>query len=118
MSKKQDKSEAIWRDFNNDGLVDLICKSFDGKHQVLLNDKGTGMLLNNFTTLSLYDQQNRLLGVTCSRDEINQTVVSWGNFDGDKWLDLYCSTLDGRHLVFKNQQNGKMVMAYDSGIGW
>ena len=88
---------AAWADYDNDGDLDL----YIGNET---NEKLTALcqLFENQGDGTFVDVASRA-GVTNGR--FTKAVV-WGDYDGDGFMDLYVSNLDGDNRLYRNQANG------------
>ncbi len=93
---------ASWADIDNDGDVDLFVgnesnvKLPDAPSQLFRND-GESSEDRHFTEISLsagIDHRSFVKGVV------------WGDYDGDRFPDLYISTLGGPNRLLRNDANG------------
>ncbi len=88
---------GAWSDYDNDGWVDLYVGN---EHNERV--EAPGQLFHNnrdgtFTDLA------REAGVENRR--YTKGVV-WGDYDGDRWPDLYTSTLGGPNRLYHNNRDG------------
>lgn len=80
-----------WGDFDRDGDPDLAVSLKSGEVRLYRNDRGT--LVSVGAALGLPQQGHELRG------------LSWGDYDGDGWLDLLGGATDPKMptLVFRNR---------------
>ncbi|MFK8111368.1 MAG: FG-GAP-like repeat-containing protein [Rubripirellula sp.] len=83
---------AAWGDYDNDGDLDLYVGNEKTLCQLYRNDEG------RFVDVA------EQAGVQNSRGFAK--AVCWGDFDGDRWLDLYVSNLGQDNLLFQNNRDG------------
>jgi cytochrome c peroxidase len=94
---------AIFADYDNDGWKDLFVANW-GQNTLFRNDQGRA-----FTDVTA--------AAGLAGDSANSKTASWGDFDGDGWLDLYvanwsCYPKCGRQLegdpdrLYHNQGDG------------
>ena len=83
---------AAWADYDNDGDLDLYVgnETFPGQ---LFRNNGDGA----FTNVA------RDAGVT--NDDVAKSVV-WGDYDGDRYPDLYVSNFGGPNRLYHNNGDG------------
>ena len=83
---------AAWADYDNDGDLDLYVgnETFPGQ---LFSNNGDG----TFTNVA------RDAGVT--NDDVAKAVV-WGDYDGDRYPDLYVSNFGGPNRLYHNNGDG------------
>ena len=88
---------ASWGDYDNDGNVDLYIGNESSEAlsvpSQLFHNNGDG----TFTDLA------REAGV---QNRAYAKSVIWGDFDGDRWPDLYVSNLRGPNRLYHNQGDG------------
>jgi hypothetical protein len=87
---------AAWGDYDNDGDLDLYVgnessESIAAPSQLFRNDKGV------FTDVAA------AAGV--QNDRYAKAVV-WGDYDGDRWPDIYVSNYKGANRLYRNNSNG------------
>lgn len=83
---------ACWADYDNDGDLDL----FVG------NEKGPSQLFNN-------DGHGHFLNVAEHAGVTNDEMAKgsgWGDYDNDRYPDLYVSNLDGPNRLYRNNGDG------------
>ncbi|MCY2979930.1 MAG: CRTAC1 family protein [Planctomycetota bacterium] len=83
---------ADWADFDNDGYLDLYVGNENSPNQLFRNT-GVGTFV---------DVASRA-GVTNLR---YAKGVAWGDFDEDRYPDLYVSNLGGLNRLYHNNQDG------------
>ena len=83
---------AAWADYDNDGDLDLYVGNETFPSQLFRND-GDG----TFTNVA-HDA-----GVT--NDDVAKAVV-WGDYDGDRYADLYVSNFGGPNRLYHNNGDG------------
>lgn len=91
---------ASWADYDNDGDLDLYIGNEQGKGVTapcqLFQNQGDGTFID----------VARAAGVT--NDRFTKAVV-WGDFDNDRWPDLYVSNLGAENRLYRNQHDGTFV---------
>ena len=89
---------AAWADYDNDGDVDLYIgnehgeQHFDGPCQLFKNN-GDGTFTDVAATAGV-DHRGFVKGVV------------WGDTNGDRFPDLYVSTMQGENLLYLNNRDG------------
>jgi hypothetical protein len=90
---------AGWADYDNDGDVDLFVGNewadepgFDARCQLFRNN-GDG----SFTDVA---------GAAGVAARVFAKGVSWGDYNGDRYSDLYVSVLGGPNLLYRNKGDG------------
>jgi tetratricopeptide (TPR) repeat protein len=83
---------ASWADFDNDGDLDLFIGN-EGYPCQLFENNGRG----HFTDIA------HQAGVA---DGGYAKAVVWGDYNGDRYPDLYVSNLDGPNRLFRNNRDG------------
>jgi hypothetical protein len=83
---------ASWGDYDNDGDLDLFVGNEQAPCQLFQND-GKGSFVDVAATA----------GVT--NDRFTKGVI-WGDYDGDRRLDLYVSNLQSENRLYHNQGDG------------
>ncbi len=86
---------ASWADYDNDGDLDLYVGN-EGFPNQLFQNRSDGTFVEIGTDAGVAD-----LGFTKG--------VCWGDYDGDRFSDLYVSNLDGPNRLFRNLGNGRFV---------
>ncbi len=89
---------CAWGDFDNDTDLDLYLADYDGGTNRLLRNDGP----SGDATYWVFTDVAAAMGVD---DAGNGLGCSWGDFDGDGWLDLYLSN-DGPNRLFRNVVGG------------
>ena len=84
---------AVWVDINNDGFLDLFVGNENGPAQLFLN-KGDG----TFEDISM------ISGIAGDGTAFSKGVTA-ADYDGDGYMDLYVSNLNGRNLLYHNNHN-------------
>ncbi len=88
---------AAWADYDNDGDLDLYVGAESGERLAapcqLFRNNGDG----TFTDVAAQ------AGVT--NDLVAKGAV-WGDYDGDRWPDLFVSNLDGENRLYRNRGDG------------
>ncbi len=88
---------ASWADYDNDGDLDLYAGSESSERLAapcqLFRNNGDG----TFTDVAPQ------AGVT--NDLVAKGVV-WGDYDGDRWPDLFVSNLDGENRLYRDRGDG------------
>ena len=91
---------ASWADYDNDGDLDVFIGNEHGKGVTapcqLFENKGEGT----------FEDVAPVAGVTNNRFAKS---VMWGDFDNDRWPDLYISNQDQENRLYKNLGNGTFV---------
>ncbi len=83
---------ASWGDYDNDGDLDLYVGNEQAPCQLFQND-GKGSFVDVAAAA----------GVT--NDRYTKGVI-WGDYDGDRRLDLYVSNLQSQNRLYRNQGDG------------
>lgn len=90
---------AAWADFDRDGDLDLAVALKSGEIRLYRNEGGHFVSLGADLGLPLKGEQ--------------ATAISWGDYDGDDYPDLYVGTLKnpipGRNLLFHNDRGRGFV---------
>ncbi|MEZ6134871.1 MAG: CRTAC1 family protein [Pirellulaceae bacterium] len=86
---------AAWADFDNDGDLDIYVGNESYPSQLYRNDGADG-----FVDIA------RDAGVT--NDLFTKGAV-WGDFDQDRFPDLYVSNLNGPNRLYRNNQDGSFT---------
>jgi hypothetical protein len=89
-----------WADFDRDGDLDLAVSIKTGEIRLYRNDRGT------FTNIG------PAVGLPVSGAEMRG--LSWGDYDGDGWFDLYAGATKATeaNLLFRNE-GGRRFVAQD-----
>lgn len=94
---------AAWADYDNDGDLDLYVGNELGSSELFNND-GSG----HFTNVAPE------AGVTGGR---YPKGVIWGDYDNDRYPDLYVSNLKGPNQLYHNNQDGTFTdVAAEAGV--
>ncbi len=94
---------AAWADYDNDGDLDLYIANEIGDSELFNND-GRGY----FTNVALE------AGVTGGR---YPKGVIWGDYDNDRYPDLYVSNLKGPNQLYHNNRDGTFTdVAREAGV--
>ena len=88
---------ASWADYNNDGHIDLYVGNEHGSGQ-----RGPCQLFENQGNGTFKDVA-RKAGVTNNR--FTKAVI-WGDYDNDRWPDLYVSNLYEANRMYRNLGDG------------
>ncbi len=93
-----------WGDFDNDGDLDLAVSLKGGEVRLYRNDKGVLVSIG------------AAMGLPTSGGEFRG--LSWGDYDGDGWIDLYAGAteLDKLSAVFHNE-GGKTFVNLAGALG-
>ena len=83
---------AGWADYDNDGDLDLYIGNETFPSQLFQNN-GKGF----------FRDVARTAGVTNDRFAKG---VTWGDYDGDRWPDIYVSNIDGDNRLYHNNGDG------------
>ncbi|HIE96143.1 MAG TPA: CRTAC1 family protein [Fuerstia sp.] len=83
---------AAWADYDNDGDVDLFIGNEQFPSQLFRND-GTG----HFVDVAWFANVAVSTGVK---------GVTWGDYNNDRFPDLYVSSLTGSNSLFRNNRDG------------
>jgi enediyne biosynthesis protein E4 len=102
--------QAIFEDFDNDGLPDLFVAN-DSNPNYLYRNKGDGT----------FEEVGVPAGVAYSGDgkEMSSMGVAVGDYNHDGWMDLFVSTFSNdNYVLFHNDGDGFFTDAsYPSGVG-
>ena len=88
---------ASWGDYDNDGDLDL----YIGNESSIAFPAPSQLFRNNGD--STFTDVAAEAGVT--NDDYTKAVI-WGDYDGDRWLDLYVSNLGGVNRLYRNGGDG------------
>ena len=99
---------ASWADVNRDGYLDLFIgneskKQQSNKCELFINQKD-GTFKEESTAYNLPNLTGFVKGVT------------FGDFNNDKWPDLYISVLGGKNLLFKNEAGKFKEIGESAGV--
>jgi hypothetical protein len=88
-----DSQVAAWADYDNDGWLDLF---FGGEtvRSRLYHNQRDGTFKEVAVAAGVANE-----GAWCKG-------ANWGDFDGDRWPDLYVSNLGSPNRLFRNNRNG------------
>ncbi len=89
---------CAWGDYDNDGDPDLYLSNYYGGTNRLLRNDGPSLVGGYWT----FTDVAAAMGVA---DTGSGLGCSWGDFDGDGWLDLYVSN-DGPNRLYHNTVSG------------
>lgn len=102
--------QAIFEDFNNDGLPDLFVAN-DSNPNYLYRNQGDGT----------FEEVGIPAGVAYSGDgkEMSSMGVAVGDYNQDGWMDLFITTFSNdNYVLFRNDGDGFFTdVSYPSGIG-
>lgn len=85
-------SAAGWCDFDNDGDLDLYVPNEGPPAHLFRNDGEQGF---------------RDIAKAAGVENLGfAKAVAWGDYDGDRWPDLYVSNLEGPNRLYHNEGNG------------
>jgi tetratricopeptide (TPR) repeat protein len=89
---------ASWGDYDNDGNLDLYVGNETGSGLAapcqLFHNRGDGTFLDLAPSAGV------------SNDRFTKAVI-WGDYDGDRWMDLYVSNIDGANRLYRNDGAGR-----------
>jgi hypothetical protein len=91
-----------WVDFDGDGRLDLAAVSADGRLQ-LLADAGADR----------FEDVTERLGLT---GIANAALLLWGDYDGDRRLDLFVGAREGASRLFRNEGGTFVDASAPSGL--
>jgi hypothetical protein len=102
--------QAVFEDFDNDGLPDLFVGN-DSNPNYLYRNKGNGR----------FEEVGMAAGVALSADgkEMSSMGVAVADYDHDGWMDLFVTTFaDDNYTLFHNDGQGLFSdVSYPSGVG-
>ncbi len=84
---------AVWADINNDGFLDLFAGN-ENEHAQLFLNRGDGT----------FQDIAAAAGVAGDGTPFIKGVAA-GDFDGDGFVDLYVSNLNGRNFLYRNNRD-------------
>jgi hypothetical protein len=94
---------AAWADYDNDGDLDLYVGNEGVPCQLFENERGVS-----------FRDVAESAGVT--NGGVTKGVV-WGDYNGDRYPDLYVSNLDGPNKLYRNNGNGRFSdVAREAGV--
>ncbi|MGB5294798.1 MAG: CRTAC1 family protein, partial [Thermoanaerobaculia bacterium] len=88
---------AAWADYDNDGDVDLFVATESTP------DMLSSSLLYRNNGDGTFDEIGRQAGVENRR---YCKGAAWGDFDGDRWPDIYVSNISGNNRLYHNNRDG------------
>ncbi len=91
---------ATWRDFDNDGFVDLYVA---GEQSPQNSDPRCLARLYRNNRNGTFTDVAESAGVTNGR---YGKGAAWGDYDGDGWPDLYVSNMQGANRLYHNNGDG------------
>lgn len=112
---------SVWADFNNDGWLDVFVANESGQ---FVDANGQGGLrtspVSNPSQLFLNQQDGTFteVGEAWNADIVGFIKgVAMADYDGDGWVDLYLSRLDGPNLLLHNEEGKSFVnVAKEAGV--
>lgn len=93
VSDNKPSDGATWGDYDNDGDEDCFVANWYGINNLLYKNFGNGSF-EQITT-----------GAIVNDGGFSETA-SWGDYDGDGWLDLYVTNSSGNYRNFLYRNNG------------
>jgi FG-GAP-like repeat/ASPIC and UnbV len=94
---------ACWRDFDNDGFVDLYVV---GEQSPQNSDPRCVARLYRNNGNGTFTDVAESAGVT--NDRFGKGAA-WGDYDGDGWPDLYVSNMQGANRLYHNNGDGTFI---------
>jgi hypothetical protein len=88
---------AAWADYDNDGDVDLFVATESTRYT-----PAPSLLYRNNND-GTFEEVSREAGV---ENRLYAKGAVWGDFDGDRWPDLYVSNLGGANRLYRNNREG------------
>jgi hypothetical protein len=84
---------AVWADYDNDGFLDLFVGAETGRSR-LYHNRGDGTFEEVALKAGVANE-----GFICKG-------ANWGDFNGDRYPDLYVANLNGPPRLFRNNRDG------------
>jgi hypothetical protein len=108
-----DGYSAVWGDYDNDGIVDLLVANWSSENVLLYHNNGDG----TFTKMTT-NQVGPLVA-----DRFRSTCAAWGDYDADGDLDLFVSNgvgtsgnTDRKNRLYRNLGNGMFERVTDGPV--
>ena len=96
LTQQVEDNGVAWADYNNDGLLDVLVGSGTGYPKLYRNDGGH--FSEVASTSGLYTAPLRA-----------ERSVSWCDYDGDNWLDVFVCDIFTLSSLYHNDGNGKFT---------
>ncbi len=101
---------AAWADFDNDGHIDLFVGNEDSESN---SYRSACQLFHNNGNGTFSDIAEKA-GVQNLR---HAKAVTWGDFNGDRFVDLYVSNMGQPNRLYRNNKDGTFTdVAVESGV--
>jgi hypothetical protein len=84
---------CAWGDYDNDGFLDLFVANEQGQNNFLFHNNGDGTF-TRITSGGIVNDGGASYG------------CSWGDYDGDGFLDLFVANLNQNNFLYHNNRDG------------